>query len=144
MHSHHNLIDIDEEVKGNLHRLEDLVYGLIAEADSCIVEADIVIADFDESLTRYKGEPQRICFEMKLEAQAIKETMDHGFQLQKYDNDQYEREISILEKSTAAESQFMRQLETKLEKLKQRIGYRISKAIRSNNISSSQKQPVNF
>ena len=144
MQSQYNLIDIDEEVKGNLHRLQDIVYGLIAEADSCIVEADKVVADFDESLNKYKGEPQRICFEMKLEAQAIKETMDHGFQLQKYDNDQYESQIAILEKSTAAEIKLARQLQIKLEKLKQKIGYRISKAVRTNSITSSQKLPVNL
>ena len=133
-------IDIDEEVKGNLHRLQDIVYGLIADADACIVEADSIVADFDESLNRHKGEPQRICFEMKLEAQAIKESMDHGFQLQKFDNDQYESQISTLEKTTTAETKLMKQLEIKLEKLKQRIGYRTSKAIRAGGSTVSVQQ----
>ena len=120
-----DLIDIDDEVKANLHRLEDLVNALIAEADDCIVGGDMIISEFDDSVFKFKGEPERIVFELKLEAQAIMSAMDYGFRNQKFDNEQFEREIAVMEKSRYSESHVVKQLEMKAEKLKQRIGYRI-------------------
>ena len=121
------LMDLDEDVKNKTHILEELAFNLLEEADLAILEADEVKDELEGAVLKFRGAPQQIVFDFKLEANDLISQMEIGFKNQAFDSQQLEYQVGLLVAHRDSERQLIKVLDQKTEGLKNRIGYKMKK-----------------
>ena len=114
----------EPEVWLQYRSLEEEVYQILAETDEAIIEVDQIMTDFSQSMLNFRGYPQQLAFELKLESQIVKSQMDRGFENQSYENQIFKKNLADLDQNRYAEKDMLDAMDKKVNFIKSHIGKR--------------------
>ena len=119
------LMDMPGSMKSKGHTLEDMIYGLIEEADAGIIEASNALVDAQQMNLQFKGLPELICSALRLDCQILTEQLEGGFKQLSQSNAAIQWSITQTQKEQTAEVELLKALDHKSTQLKKNMGYKI-------------------